>query len=414
MSSGAWREEQRDVYYEPNRTKRLGGYARWALLVTAGLAVLMVIGGDWMRERSQLYRAVTWLDADVGDLYRFPSRPIPRGDTVDPLRQGSGHDYLFDSVRVVSDGDTVAWDFDEFLAAQHTWGFLLLRGDSIIHERYFDGKNEETLFTTFSLSKSVLSAAVGAAVDRGLIGGLQDPVTKYVPELQERDPGFSRITLGHLMGMASGLAYDGSSTPWSDDARTYYAPDLRGAALESRIAEAPGRTFHYNNFNALLVGLALERATGRTLSEFFSETIWSLLGTEADASWSLDSDTHGFEKMESGFNARARDLARFGRLFLRNGVGPSGRILSDAWVEASVAADSVSEPNVRYLNFWWINPVENGPAEFYAEGRFGQFVYVVPDLDLVIVRVGRDDGIISWRSFLSGQAARIREAEGGG
>lgn len=399
-----------------DRVRRFPGLVRaleWTIAVGVVLGALAVAGGDWLRERSQIARALTWLDADVGDIDRFPARPIPTGPTVDALRPGSGHGYLFEPVTLVQDGDTATTEFGEFLESQGTWAFIVLRGDSLVFERYFGEKGPESLFTTFSASKSVLSAAVGAAVDRGLIGGLDDPVTDYVPELLDRDARFERVTLRHLMSMSSGLAYDGAATPWSDDATTYYAPNLRRAALGARIAGSPGLTFLYNNYNPLLVGLALERATGRPLSDFLAETIWSPLGTEAAATWSVDSETHGFEKMESGFNARARDLARFGRMYLREGEGPRGPVLSAAWVRESVAADSISDPSIRYQHFWWVRPGDGSPDEFYADGRFGQFIYVVPDLDMVMVRLGHDDGVIDWPRFLSGRAAMVRAAESG-
>ena len=244
-------------------------------------------------------------------------------------------------------------------------------------------------------------------LDDRAAGGLDDPITRYVPELLERDTAFSAITLRHLVTMSSGLAWSESKTPWGDPADTYYSTDLRGTAKNAEIAEPPGRRFVYNNYNPLLVGEAIERAVDTTLSAFLSDAIWAPMGAEADGSWSLDRADGGFEKMESGFNARARDLARFGRLFLRGGRLGSRQILSRSWVEASVAADSGSDPSLGYQYFWWIAPQPDGAPHFWAEGRFGQFVYVVPDLDLVVVRLGRHDGDLNWRSFMAAVAKRV-------
>lgn len=355
---------------------------------------------------SQLARALAWRDADVDDIGRFPARPVPAGSTVDPWIRGDAAGYDSLTAPILLRGAAGATPLDDFLAARGTTAFLVARGDSLVYERYFGGFRGDSLHTVFSASKSVLSAALGAALDRGLIGGLDDPITRYVPELRERDPGFDSITLRHLVTMTSGLGWNDAKTPWGDPADTYYSTDLRGTALRARIEGPPGRRFVYNNYNPLLVGLAVERAVDTTLSAFLSEAIWAPMGAEADASWSLDRREGGFEKMESGFNARPRDLARFGRLFLRSGRRGERAVLSPAWVDASVRADSISDPSAGYQHFWWVDPGDGGPAAFWAEGRFGQFLYVVPELDLVMVRLGRHEGDVDWRSFMAAMAKR--------
>ena len=129
--------------------------------------------------------------------------------------------------------------------------------------------------------------------------------------------------------MSSGLRYEEHGTPWSDDTESYYAPDLRKLALtHSEIVGPPGDHWHYNNFNPpLLMGMILERATSQQVAEFLESRLWQPLGAEADASWSLDSEASGFEKMESGINARAIDFAKLGSLYLHEGEWNGRRIL---------------------------------------------------------------------------------------
>ena len=185
--------EKRDITAKTGRRRRLVSVIKASGISLVVAAGALAFGADWIRERSQFLRAVTWMDADVGDIERFPTRNIATGPDIDPLHPGTGHEFLFDTVLLVSDGDTLRQDFDQFLGFQDTWAFLMLRGDSLIRERYFDGRSTETIFTTFSASKSVLSAAVGAATDRGLVGGTDDPITDYVPELLDRDPRFAGL-----------------------------------------------------------------------------------------------------------------------------------------------------------------------------------------------------------------------------
>jgi CubicO group peptidase (beta-lactamase class C family) len=230
-------------------------------------------------------------------------------------------------------------------------------------------------------------------------------VTEYVPELAERDPAFSRITLRHLVTMSSGLAYEEQGLPWSDDARTYYDPDLRALALTVEVEEPPGRTWLYNNYNPLLVGLALERAVGRPVEEYAAEVLWQPMGAEADASWSADSEETRFPKMESGVNAVALDYARFGLLFAREGRAGTRQVVPAEWVAEATARDTSADPAEHYQYWWWVDEEREG--RFSARGNKGQFVYVDPATDVVVVRTGREAVLEDWPAVLRDVADRV-------
>jgi CubicO group peptidase (beta-lactamase class C family) len=244
---------------------------------------------------------------------------------------------------------------------------------------------------------------VGIAIEEGSIRSVEDPVTDYLPELAARDPRFDRITLRDLLTMFSGIRYWDTDLPWpwADDTYTYYGIDLREIGLNrTEVERPPGREWHYNNYNPLLLGLVLERATGMSVSEYMSDKLWRPLGVEHAATWNLDSESSGFEKMESGLNATAANYARFGQLFLRGGKWNGTRIVPEDWVDAATAEDTTTDPADFYQYFWWID-VER-PGRFYALGNLGQYIYVAPDADAVIVRTGRDWGIENdaWLSLL--------------
>jgi CubicO group peptidase (beta-lactamase class C family) len=135
--------------------------------------------------------------------------------------------------------------------------------------------------------------------------------------------------------------------------------------------------------------------------------LWQPLGAEADATWNLDSERSGFEKMESGLNATAVDYARFGQLVLHNGEWNGTRVVSKAWVRAATAVDTDTDPADFYQYLWWVD-VER-PGRFYALGNYGQYLYVAPDADAVIVRVGRDWGVDnhSWLATFRGIADQL-------
>jgi len=366
---------------------------RWAVRVLlAGLLLAGVVyGGAWATlDRYGASRAIVWLAADTGDLDRFPSRPVPRAGAVLELPPGPELDL------------GAAWamdDPDEFLAQTQTAAFLVVHDGEVRYERYLDDNGPDVLRTSFSAAKSVVSTLIGLAIEDGAIVGVEESITDFVPELLDRDARYADITIRDLLSMSSGLGYVERSTPWSDDTQTYYGTDLRATALSARIDHRPGERFLYNNYNLLLEGLILERATGESVSAYQARRLWGPMGAEADASWSLDSDRSGFEKMESGFNAVARDYARFGLLFASGGRAGDRQVVPAEWVASALSRGEETRPNPGYGLHWWTgffdgDPLPDGHA--MAAGNHGQFVYVAPDLDVVVVRLGDAYGTDDW------------------
>jgi CubicO group peptidase (beta-lactamase class C family) len=364
----------------------LAGGVLLALLIAA---VLGVYGWAWSStDDSTFARALIWRESDVGDQHRFPARRISAGARVSPLRAGVEAD-------LVVSGE--ARGLDEFLRETDTLAFLVVHEDRLVRERYFNGATRESLQTSFSAAKSFVSTLVGIAIDAGLIGGVDDRVTDYLPELAARDPRFRQITLRDLLTMSSGIRYrEGGFPSLGDDTYTYYGVDLRDVALNrTRIAQPPGVAWQYNNYHPLLLGLVLERTTETSVSDFMATKLWQPLGAEADATWNLDSERSGFEKLESGLNARPVDYARFGLLFLHEGEWNGRRIVSKDWVRAATRTGTPTDPlsYYGYRYFWWLDP--DRPGRFYALGKYGQYIYVAPDADTVVVRFGRDSGVTS-------------------
>jgi CubicO group peptidase (beta-lactamase class C family) len=371
------------------KTRRL---PRWYLIAGGVLGLLIAAGlgvyvWAWLStDESTIARALIWRESDVGDQHRFPARRIPAGSDASPLPAGVEADLVL---------GREATEFDEFLHETDTLAFVVVHEDRLVRESYFKDANRKSLQTSFSVAKSFVSTLVGIAIDEGLIGSIEDPVTDYLPELAAQDPDFRKITLRHLLTMSSGIGYREAGFPLlGDDTYTYYGVDLRDVALNrTRIEQPPGLRWQYNNYHPLLLGLVLERTAGTSVSDFMATRLWQPLGAEADATWNLDSERSGFEKMESGLNARAVDYARFGRLFLHNGEWNGTRIVSEDWVRAATRADTTSGPAsyFGYGYFWWID-VER-PGRFYAMGKHGQYIYVAPDAGVVVVRLGSSSGV---------------------
>ena len=169
-------------------------------------------------------------------------------------------------------------------------------------------------------------------------------------------------------------------------------------------AVKPGVRWQYNNFNPLLIGLILERATGRSVSTYLSEKVWQPLGMEASGSWSLDSRHDGFEKMESGLNGRAAEFARFGRLFLRGGVWQGRELVPPTWV--ATATRPLPDSPGATLRLLLVDRLR-APGCFFAAGNFGQFIYIAPDRSVVAVRFWERYGGLdsqTWVSILRGSS----------
>jgi CubicO group peptidase (beta-lactamase class C family) len=384
------------------------GFALLGLIL--GLAV--IVGGLFLwaltaTDTSQLARLLVWQEGSIfgdsssNDWQRFPSRvihasPEPVGFEV------ATPDWLAD---LTLDDKPLA----AYLEATNTTAFIILHGDEILYEGYFNGSSREATQSSLSMAKSFATTLVGIAVDEGYIASLDDPVTLYIPELLDRDPRFAHITIRHLVAMTSGLKFEEYLSPWDDATTSYWSPDLRAAALNTEIAEAPGYRFHYNDYNTILIGMVLERATGMTVSDYLETRLWRPMGAEGEASWSLDSKHSGFEQMSVGINARAIDFAKLGWLFLNQGKNGDRQVVPAAWVEEATRMDTTTDPAAEYQYGWWVD-VSRGGNAYNADGHRGQFIYVYPRADLVLVRHGTDTGGIYWTGLL-GDIARWIERQ---
>jgi CubicO group peptidase (beta-lactamase class C family) len=368
------------------------------MLVGAGslllLALVVVVVGYLSAPNFYLTRTIFWGESDYKDLERFPARTIHNAPPVSRFDKLPADNLYASQIEAIG-RDSSNGSFDRYLEASGTTAFLVVHDDKLLYERYFNGYDQRSVNTSFSMAKSFASALVGLAIDEGYIKSVDEPITNYLPDLLKKDKRFKSITIRHLLTMSSGIKYEeGATLPWSeaaDDTKTYYSTDLRELALNCQIEGTPGQYFEYNNYNPLLVGMILEQATGTHVSRYLQEKLWKPMGMEADGSWSLDSKEDGFEKMESGVNARARDFARFGMLFAKEGNWRGKQLISRVWVEESTRPDTSADPSRDYQYFWWVN-TPNGKNHFSAQGNYGQYIYVAPEKDLVIVRLGKEEG----------------------
>ncbi|SEK66436.1 serine hydrolase domain-containing protein [Parapedobacter koreensis] len=328
----------------------------------------------------KLGRFVWFNFAGIGDYKIFPAREL----------HGASDPFLFHTAVEEKGPKTIdlgsgAVAFDDFLQQTESVAFLVIRNDSILYERYFDDYDQASIVPSFSMAKSVLSMLIGCAIEDGLIGAVQDPVSRYVPEMAKN--GFDKVTIEHLLQMTSGLQFnEGYSNPFGEVATFYYGRRLRKATTKLKLETEPGTRFAYASGNSQVLGLVLDRALGdKTITQYLDEKIWQPIGMEYDATWSIDRKKEGLEKTFCCLNARARDFAKLGRLYLHHGNWEGKQLVPADWVRQSTKVDSTAGSNKRYQYQWWL-PTFQG--DFLAQGILGQYIYVNPAKNLIIVRLG--------------------------
>jgi CubicO group peptidase (beta-lactamase class C family) len=160
--------------------------------------------------------------------------------------------------------------------------------------------------------------------------------------------------------------------------------------------------FLYNNYHPLLLGIILERAAGMSVSEYFRQKIWDKIGAESDASWSLDSEKSGFEKMESGLNFKSIDFIKIGSMLLHRGKWNGETLVSEAWLDRSIISEDTSpQSSIGYQYMWYSFANEKGGYDYFAHGNHGQYLYISPENNTVIVRTGNEEGELdTWIDVL--------------
>lgn len=353
-----------------------------------------------------VYRLVTMNVPDVYDYKNFENHEIQGAKSTNTFISKPKEKYvesLFDEL-VTKTGFN---SFEEWAIESQTTALIVIKKDTIIYENYFNGFSRDSYFHSQSMAKSFISFLIGAAIDDGLITSIDDPITKYVPELLERDERFKKITIKNLLEMRSGLEYNTSlipftniHSPWHDEAVGYYHPNVRKLLLDNvEISFEPGKDFQYSNYNTSYLGLIIERATNQSVSKYLEQKLWSKI-MEYDALFSIDSKESNFEYMPSRLIARAIDYARFGQLMLNEGSWYGNQIISKDWVQESTR-ESKSIPRDIYPNWfgrsdkrifysyqWWGHVNEDGTYHFYANGNLGQNIYIIPHKETVIVHCG--------------------------
>jgi CubicO group peptidase (beta-lactamase class C family) len=384
----------------------LGALAALALSAAAALAALLAF------TPVPLWLVLQGGRSTIDDHRHMAAQPIARADAASPLPAAPA------PLRWPGGLDAAAAEAD--LAARGTVALLVARRGQLVYERYFDGFAAERPVAVFSVAKSVVSLLLGQAIADGHIGGVDEPVTRHLPELAAQHPGFAQVTLRHLLAMRSGIDFDeGYRSPTSDAARFYLGADLRAEVARLRIAGPPNQLHKYQSGDTQLLAQVIERASGQSLAAYAQRRLWQPLGAEFDASWSTDAA--GQVRAFCCLNVRARDLLRLGLMVAADGHWNGRQIVDAGWLRQSTAAMSglpgVADPAWRnierphapeaafYAWQWRVRPLPGvrplQPGRMvYAQGLHGQILLIDGDSQTVVLRLGRRQSDRHWPTWI--------------
>lgn len=286
---------------------------------------------------------------------------------------------------------------DLFLRKEPVIAFIIAKNNQIIYEKYFDGYNQHNVLTSFSLSKSYVSALIGIAISEGYIHSVDDYITQYIPELK-KNKNLEKITLKHLLEHRSGIRYQEIPfNPFGKMAHLYYSRNMRNILNRIRSKKSPGVIFEYQSINTFLLGIILENATKVKPSTFLQEKLWKPLGMEGDASWLLDRK-NGTEKTFCCIQSIARNHLRLGVLYKNKGMWEEKQLIPIAWIEESLPCQP-DDYNFVFPYHWQSGYCKRG--DFNARGLYEQYIFVDPKTSLVIVQMCKKNYRIkfSWRDF---------------
>jgi CubicO group peptidase (beta-lactamase class C family) len=274
-------------------------------------------------------------------------------------------------------------------------GLIILKNGKILHEEYNFGNNQESRWISFSVTKSITSMLLGAAIKDGFIKNVEESVVTYLPHLS--DSSYKDVTIKQVLHMSSGIKWNEDYTdPYSDVSLASGLNSLELYNYLNKLGKSsnPGEKFNYNTGEANLIGGIVRSAIGNNLSTYLEQKIWKPFGMEHDAYWVLDND-YSLELGGCCINATLRDYSRIGLFAMSKGITPEGTaVLPTNWIDESTNPSN----NLKYYGYqWWLDGPEY--ESFYADGIFGQFIWIDPSSKIVVAMQSVWDSAASQESM---------------
>ncbi|MDX2001948.1 MAG: serine hydrolase [Chitinophagales bacterium] len=340
---------------------------------------------------------------DVYDYQIFPSAKLEKADQpfeffkVPNITLPPAFLFAFDKKNNVGATTTA----EQFFADNDCLAFIIIRNDTILYENYFNGHTRESISQVFSVTKAFVSTLVGIAVSEGKMQ-LSQPVSDFLPYFNKGMQ--ADITIDHLLQMTSGLKFTDYKT-FGKLLQLYYNNNSEKMIANAKVKYQPGTHFAYSSMATQILGMCLEKAINMPVAKYMQEKLWKPLGMEFDGQIAVENGS-GREKFFGGVAARPIDLAKFGRLFLNKGNWQGNQLVPEWWARSSRQRNECEGSSWRYTNCWWLDTysgMEKGQEkdDFFAGGFRGQIIYVNPDENMIMIRVGTSESKVNWPYTMS-------------
>lgn len=326
----------------------------------------------------------------------------PEIQPVKRIKRGDGDIFCFEMGETMQlpeqfsfQGQT--YSVEQFLTDTKTTALLVIQDDSIRYEKYYMGGSENTLFVSNSIGKSFVSALFGIALSEGAITSVDDPLGTYIPAF--RGTALEDIPLKACLQMASGIDFDEENDMNLFSLKTLLGVPAIRAIAKYGVQEKPFTRRRYQSINTEILGEVIVQATGKSLAAYMEEKLWTQIGVQHDAYWTLNNEK---ELAMGGLSISLRDYARFARLYLHNGRYNGKQILPAQWIKDSLDASApYAKPHANGIPYdalgygyqWWIPA--GSEQEFAAIGVYGQWIYGNPTNHTIIVKLSADPNFVA-------------------
>ncbi len=354
------------------KKRRINRTFFWGTTIIALLAVIILLMPSYLK------KAIIYGHSGIYDYKIFYNRQVQTGKST-PYPDAKNYNSTIPQKH-----------FTDSIELLGTTEYLIVKNDSILYEYLSPDKANSEISNSFSVAKSIIGLLIGCAIQDGYLESVNDSIDQILPELVNlKNKG---LTISHLLTMSSGSDWDEQySSAFSITTKAYYGKNIDKLMASVKVVNEPGKIFKYKSGDTQLLAMILVRVTGKSISQYASEKLWQPLGAEKNALWSLDKED-GMEKAYCCFNSNARDFAKLGSLLLKSGEWNGKQILPKDYLFESITPANylLNEKNkpLSYFGYhWWILNYR-GFTIPYARGLHGQYIFVLPHNNSVIVRLG--------------------------
>ena len=373
--------------------KYIKGFFKWFIGTLLLIVLLLYITDyEYILKGVRVVYMTGHTTAYIDDHPYFENMTIKKGDDTQSWPKHKGYNTIKPTQNLITTHEKLG-----------TVAYVIIKNDSLWYEYFGENYGPESQTNSFSVAKSITTSLMAKAIQDGYIKSLNQPIGDFFERYAS-----DKTTVGDLASMSSGLDWDESYTsPFSVTARAYYDDDISETILQQKVVEEPGRSFKYLSGNTQLLGMIVEKATGKKLAQYLSESFWQPLGMEQDALWQVDDSKNKVAKTYCCIASNALDFARFGKLYKDHGVWNGKQIIDSSFTQHATHQRFPNNPQYGY-GFWLSDHM--GKHIFAMRGILGQYVITIPEDNLIIVRLGHQRGSFVGKPFTQDFYTYIEEA----